>query len=172
MLTSKIKFQTPKIFMAWSYKIQSVLSHKKIIWSAIGASLVGDGSYMIFLYQIFAKQESFRKWIDGYKNYGQIGQLLEARPEIIESLHHKALIMFWIMAALLVGINGHHYIKFHQGSKRATNFMKQLGFIGAIFGFLTISEAQEQGPLWMWWMILMIPLYFGVYLLSLASEKN
>ncbi|MDH4468068.1 MAG: hypothetical protein QE271_08420 [Bacteriovoracaceae bacterium] len=167
----QLKIKTPKIFLKWAHQIQAVLSHKKIIWSAIAASLVGDGSYMIFLYQVFAKPESFRKWIESYKDYAQIGQILETRPEMIESLHHSSLIMFWIMAGVLVGMNGYNYIKFHQGSKRAVNFMKQLGFVGAVLGFLTISEAKEQGSFWMWWMIFMIPLYFGVYLLSLASEK-
>jgi len=165
-------FPTPTFAIKYAKLLKKYISKKILVRSAITSSMIGDGSYMIFLYQTFSNPKTFQGWLESYKDFGQFDQVLAMGPETIHALQQKSLMLFWIMAAGILGTNLYNYFKFSAGSPKSITFMKQLGVLGALFASITIFEAWDQGIVWFIWMIFMVPLYLYVFFSTLAVDPN
>jgi hypothetical protein len=164
-------FNPPKVAVRFAHQLRLSTSKNKLIATSILLSMLGDGSYMAFLFEVLSNKDTFQLWLADYKYLGAIDQLLSMGPSGIEMLQKKMLNIFWLMALAIVATNFYNYYRFAKGSSKAASFMKQLGVLGALFGFVTIFEAWDQSLFWFGTMIMLVPLYLFVFVCALATDE-
>ena len=134
----------------------------QFVFLAVFLSLIGDGSYLVFLKVVISSQENLKKWMHEYSFLPNMQMILE-NPAMIKQMWNsfQLILNCMIGAVLLTNIIG--YIFFYNKKKFGINYMKSLALTGLIFSIFTLWETASYSLFWKSVMTALIPIYFYIY---------
>jgi hypothetical protein len=134
----------------------------QFIFMAIFLSILGDGTYLIFIKFVLGTEENLTKWMNEYHWIPNMKLILQ-NPELRSQMQHNFHSLLNILIGAVIFINMIGYFYFIKKKKFAVKYVRNLAITGSMLGIFAVWEARQHGTTWVVLMSLLIPLYLIIY---------
>lgn len=150
----------------------SIMGPNQFIFTAVFFSIIGDGTYLVFLKFVLGSEKNLKIWMQNYAWMPNMDIIL-SNADLASQMTRSFNSMLNILIGLVIFTNLIGYFFFIKQKKFAISYIKNLALTGALLGIFAVWEAKEHGLLWVVLIGISIPLYYFIYRgIHFHNKKN
>lgn len=151
-----------KILEKFDQWIFSHVGPTQFVLLVIFFSILGDGTYLIFLKFALATEENLKVWMNQYSWMPNMNIILH-NPELMTQMQSSFQKTLNLLIGFVILLNLIGYFYFYRQKNFAIKYIRNLAITGLILGVFAAWEAYGHGVIWTIAMIGIMPLYFVIY---------